>query len=239
MRRPRADPAPARARPPVAPPPVSAGAAPAGPDGPAGAGPRRPRRPRGRGAARRAAPDGASRATRAARAGSWCEQPLDDGGRLRAGLAELGGVARARGCEMRPPTTLSTRPRGDRVGDVPRLHPLLHQIVGDAHMHAGALAVREQDGDRALVARAERIHHEPDLIAILEIGVRDVELDVADALHVSRFPVPASGLDQLVHALLELLVLFQQLLDAAHQVLRLRLERAGRILQLPLEPADQ
>ena len=42
---------------------------------------------------------------------------------------------------MRPAPALPARHRRDRVDDVPRLHALLHQIVGDSHVHAGALAV--------------------------------------------------------------------------------------------------
>jgi len=79
---------------------------------------------------------------------------------------------------MRPASTLSARHRGDRVGDVPCLHPLLHQIVGDGHMHAGPRAVREQEGDGALVARAECIHDEADLITIFQIRIGDVQLDI-------------------------------------------------------------
>src|SRR5204862_6237956 len=85
----------------------------------------------------------------------------------------------------------------------------------------------------------ERIQNEPDLIAIFEIGVRDVELDVADPLRVSGFPFPASRLEQILESLLELPILVDQLLDAPHEVLRLRLERASRVLQLPLELATQ
>src|SRR2546427_636706 len=140
---------------------------------------------------------------------------------------------------MRPAPTLPARHRCDGIGDVPRLHALLHQIVGHGHMHAGVLAVREQDGDRALVARAEHVHHETDLIVVLEGGIGDVQLHVSPALHVPRFPFSASRLQQFFHALLELTVCVEQLLDPVHEVLGLRPQHARRLLELPFELADQ
>src|SRR5207249_107314 len=67
----------------------------------------------------------------------------------------------------------------------------------------------------------------------------DVELDIPDALHVSRLPFPASRLEEFLHPLLELLVLLQQLLDPVHQVFGLRSQHARRLLELTFELADQ
>src|SRR5882724_381421 len=198
MHRPRAARARARAPRPADPPRAPARAAPEGRAGPAvvpgGKAPRRSLPLRDTPAARPGAPGGAPRARRVPRVGSSPEQPLDDRPGLGPRLTQLRGVTRACGGEVRPAPSLPPRDCRDRIGDVTRLHPLLYQIVGDGDVHAGALAVREQHGDRALMARAERVHDEPDLIAVLEVGVRDVELDVTDAFHASRFPLPASRL---------------------------------------------
>src|SRR5207248_5997740 len=111
--------------------------------------------------------------------------------------------------------------------------------VGTAYMGPGSLGVGEQGGYRTPMARSEGIHPWPDLVAILEIRVRDVQLHVADALDVSRFLLPAARPQEVFDSLLELLVFLQQLLDASHQMLGLRLERARRVLELPLELTDQ
>src|SRR5437867_6380461 len=128
---------------------------------------------------------------------------------------------------MRPPAALAARHRRDRPRDLPGLHALRHQVVGDGDMDPWPLAVREQHRDRALVAGAERVHHQPDLVAVVEIALVDVERDVADLLDRSLLPAPGSLLQQLLHPLLELPVFLDQLLDATHQVFRLRLEDQG------------
>ena len=91
----------------------------------------------------------------------------------------------------------------------------------------------------ALVLRAERVHHQPHLIAILEVGVHHVQVDISDLLYPSLFPLPTSPFQQFFDPLLELLVLLEQLLDPTHQVLGLRLQDPGRLVQLPSELAHQ
>src|SRR5438874_829086 len=66
-----------------------------------------------------------------------------------------------------------------------------------------------------------------------------MQLHVTNLLDPSLFPLPGSPFEQLFHAPFELFVLFDQLLDPADQVLRLRLQRARRLFQLPFELADQ
>ena len=46
---------------------------------------------------------------------------------------------------MRPPPSLPARHRRDRVGDLSRFHPLLHQVVGDGDMHAGGTTMKVRD----------------------------------------------------------------------------------------------
>src|SRR6266571_6168649 len=67
----------------------------------------------------------------------------------------------------------------------------------------------------------------------------DMELDVADPLHhlLRRWCLPCR--DEFVDTLLQLAVLLEQLLDAAHQMLRLRLEHGSRFVHLLLELANE
>src|SRR5437879_3470746 len=205
---------------------------------PANAHRRRPR-PRAKGrAVPAAAPGAARRATRAPRGASAREHPPNDGRRLRPRLTQLGGVARPRRSEVRPAPTLPAAHRRDRARDFSGFHTALHQVIRNRDMHTGPVAVSEQHRDRPLVTRPERIHQRPDLVAVVEIALIDVQLDVTNAFHVARCTLPA-GPEQLFNLLLELAVFLQQRFDPLDQVFRLRLEHARRLRELLLEPADQ
>src|SRR6266702_8010160 len=78
-----------------------------------------------------------------------------------------------------------------------------------------------------------------DLTRVLDWAQCELQFDIANFLHASRIPLPASRSQQLLHPLLELAVVVQQLLDAPRQVLRLRLQRRRRRVELLSELADQ
>src|SRR2546427_163174 len=174
-----------------------------------------------------AAPGVGCRATPAVRAASSRQHPLDDGGRPSPPLAELGGVAGPSGGEVRPPASLAPRYRGQGGGDLTGLDSPLHQIVGHRDVNAGALPVGEQHRDRALMTGPECIHERTDLVAIAQVALIDVQLDVAKPFHVARRRLPARA-KQFLDPPLELAILLQQGLDPLREVLRLRLERPGR-----------
>src|SRR5438552_3890412 len=197
----------------------------------------------------------ASRATRSASAGAvrlGSTRTSSPGRRSRKLMASSPAPPppdrRAPPGPARPaPLALRTRrrrtrpPRADRAPRpvlppaAPSRGPALHHPA----RQNGPVATREQHRDRPLVTRPERIHHSPDLVAVVEIALIDVQLDVADPLHVSRFPFPASHPEQLLDPLLELAVLLQQRLDPLDQVFRLRLEHSRGLRELLLEPSYQ
>src|SRR5437763_787882 len=172
----------------------------------------------------------AARASRATRAASSAAVRLGSTrtSSPRSRLTQLGGVARPRRREMRAAPTLAAAHGGDRARDLPGFHAALHQVVGDRDVHARPVAVGEQHRDRPLVTRPERIHQRPDLAAVVEIALIDVQLDITNPFHVARCTLPAARPEQLVYPLCELAVLLQERLDPLDQVLRLRLEHGGR-----------
>src|SRR5439155_1314340 len=119
-----------------------------------------------------------------------------------------------------------------------RFHTALHQVIRNRDMHTGPVAVSEQHRGRPLVTRPERIYQHPDPVAVVQIALTDVPLDVTNAFHVARCTLPA-GPAQLFNLLLELAVFLQQRFDPLDQVFRLCLEHARRLRELLLEPADQ
>src|SRR3989449_11161143 len=151
-----------------------------------------------------------------------------------ASLSQFRDVTDARRSKMRTPPTFPARRGRDGIGDLTRLDALRDQIVCDGHMNSGPLARREQDGNSALMLRAEAIHDRGDLATVVELRLVDMELHVADAFHVSRFPFPASRFQELLNLPFELPVLLQHRLDAAGQVLRLRVAQDARLGHAPL-----
>src|SRR6266571_2324717 len=192
--------------------------------------------PHGRAAAEGspAAPDGANAATPTPRheSSSKISNDLRSAG---ASLSQFRDVTDARRSKMRTPAAFPARGGRDGVGDLTRLDTLGDQIIRDGHVDHGSLAPREQDGNSALMLRAEAIHDRGDLAAVVELGLVDMELHIADAFHVSRFPLPASRFQQLLNLPFELPVLLQHRLDAAGQVLGLRFEQPGSLGQTVLE----
>src|SRR5205814_5844878 len=186
----RADRAPARARLPRR--PWQAAHRRAVPDGrKAGAAHRGPRHAIAV-AAWRAAPAGAHRARpESARASS--REVSHDVGRAGSRLAELAGIADAGRREMRTATALAAGHRGDGIRDVTRFDAFGHQIIRDGHVDARPLAFREQHGNSAFVLRAEAVHENRDLIAILEIGFRNVQFVVTVSFDASLVLRPPSS----------------------------------------------
>src|SRR5882762_2494455 len=189
--------------------------------------------PRGRAAAAGspAALDGENAATRTPRHES-SRKISNDLRSAGASLSQLRDVTDARRSKMRTPPAFPARCGRDGIGDLTRLDALGDQIVCDGHMNSGPLARREQDGNSALMLRAEAIHDGRDLVAVVDTRLGKVQLQIANALDVSRFPCP--GFQELRNALLQLLVLFQHGLDATRQVLGLRLEQPGSLGQAVL-----
>src|SRR6266576_6506243 len=105
-----------------------------------------------------------------------------------ASLSQFRDVTDPRRSKMRTPPAFPARRGRDSIGDLTRLDALGDQIVCDGHMNSGPLARREQEGNSALMLRADAIHDGRDLVAVVELGLVDMELHIADAFHVSRFP---------------------------------------------------
>src|SRR5207249_1293970 len=153
---------------------------------------------------------------------------------------ELRSVTDAARCEMWTSATLPTRRRGDDLYDIACFETLLNETISNADVNArGGGRARYDDRHRSWVTHAEGVHHRADLTTIVKLAAMDIDLDVPDPLH--RFlsgrrpPRPDESLD----ALLELAVLLEQLLDTARQMLWLRLENGSRLVELPLELANE
>src|SRR5579859_5435181 len=81
--------------------------------------------------------------------------------------------------------------------------------------------------NRTRVADTPRIHHERDLILILDGCSSYLKLDAIYLLHMSRRRLAASLLQQLFDAFLQLLVFLYHRFDPAREMLRLRLQQPG------------
>src|SRR5437667_371461 len=153
---------------------------------------------------------------------------------------ELRSVTDAARCEMWTSATLPTRRCGDDLYDIACFETLLNETISNADVNArGGGRARYDDRHRTWVTHAEGVHHRADLTAIVKLAAMDIDLDVPDPLHrfLSGRRPPRS--DESLDALLELAVLLEQLLDTARQMLWLRLENGSRLVELPLELANE
>src|SRR5919201_203245 len=123
---------------------------------------------------------------------------------------------------MRAASSSSAGDARDGSGDIACLSPLRNEIVGDGYVNTSSLSARsaaEQHGNSALMLGAKAVHDRPDLVAIIDIGIPDVELDFSNSLQRALLPPPAPGsLQQLADSALELLVLLEHCLDALREM---------------------